>query len=461
MYKTDVLTTINDGVNTFSSIFRSSDMDSEAFLLRLDTHRQGGRITDESYANIAAHERNSEAPNPVIIETATTDHTADGPYLFRKAYNMKFSLGVAAAIGATLVLVGTALLCVLIEDAIDVEVFFPFFGVITLAAYFAPASKLEGRAKDFVSEARSILFAVGFLISTLYFLFEILEWDDGSDFPGNLRNLLPVLGVVLFASHFARQMDAYVSHYTSWGLWFVPLAFVFTGSDSGTAFSLTIVIAALVAEVVWEWLSDTRPSSSGVQATMQGMMLGIIAWISLYVYGDWLNNDSIYPVLLIVGWFVVAELTKHERWARFYPTGGNKGWLPVLFVLVFFTGLPLHMGFEISDNFGPEEIDIAGFDLELVWVYAFIIHGLMGLQAFDWKPGDVVGKPSLSEPRTNYGSIFFLMAFVWFVIGTIDFLEDFGAYLFLPLGFFVLAFGTWRLIRSSSKSPTEDQGPSA
>ena len=162
-------------------------MDSEAFLLRLDTHRQGGRITDESYASIAAHERNSEAPNPVIIETATTDYIADGPYLFRKAYNMKFSLGVAAAIGATLVLVGTALLCVLIEDAIDVELFFPFFGVITLAAYFAPASKLEGRAKDFVSEARSILFAVGFLISTLYFLFEILEWDDGSDFPGNLR----------------------------------------------------------------------------------------------------------------------------------------------------------------------------------------------------------------------------------------------------------------------------------
>ena len=73
-------------------------MDSEAFLLRLDTHRQGGRITDESYASIAAHERNSEAPNPVIIETATTDHIADGPYLFRKAYNMKFSLGVAAAL---------------------------------------------------------------------------------------------------------------------------------------------------------------------------------------------------------------------------------------------------------------------------------------------------------------------------------------------------------------------------
>jgi hypothetical protein len=53
------------------------------------------------------------------------------------------------------------------------------------------------------------------------------------------------------------------------------------------------------------------------------------------------------------------------------------------------------------------------------------------------------------------------MAFVWFVIGGVDFLEDLAAYLFLPLGFLVLAFGTWRLIRSSSKSPTEDEGPSA
>ena len=181
---------------------------------------------------------------------------------------------------------------------------------------------------------------------------------------------------------FARQMDAHVSHTFTFVLWFFALGSAFSDSDFGTAFSLTIVIAALVAEMVWEWLSDTRPSSSGVQATMQGMMVGIIAWISLYVYGDWLNNDSIYPMLLLVGWFVVAELSKNERWARFYPTGGNKGWLPILFVLVFFTGLPLHMGFEISDNFGPEEIDIAGFDLHLVLglrLHHSHAHGAAGL----------------------------------------------------------------------------------
>jgi hypothetical protein len=433
-------------------------MDSEAFLRRLETHRQGRRITDESYARIAAHERNPEGPHPVAIVSAEFDIVDDGPHLFRKAYNMKFSLGVAATLGATLILVGTALLCALID--VD-ELVTPLFGAIALTAYFAPVSHLEGRAKDFVSEARSILFAVGLLIAVAWFLFEILEWGDWYDFPENLSTMLPMLGVALFASHFARQMDAYVSHALSWVLWFFVLTSAFSDSDFGTAFSLSIIMAALVAEMVLEWLSDSRRSSSGVQATTQGMMLGIIAWISLFAYEEWLNNDYVYPVLLLVGWFVIAELTKQKQWARFYPSGGNKGWIPVLLVLVFFTGLPLYTGFQIADNFGPDDIGVAGYDLHLFWVYALIIHVLMGLQAFDWKPGDVVGKPSLSEPRSNYGSVFFLMAFVWFVIAGVDFLEDLAAYLFLPLGFLVLAFGTWRLIRSSSKSPTEDQGPSA
>jgi hypothetical protein len=128
---------------------------------------------------------------------------------------------------------------------------------------------------------------------------------------------------------------------------------------------------------------------------------------------------------------------------------------------VFFTGLPLYTGLQISYDFGPDEIGVGDFDLHLFWVYAFIIHALMGLQAFDWKPGDAFVKSSLSEPRSNYGSIFFLMAFIWFVLGGVDFLEDLAAYLFLPLGFLVLVFGTWRLIRSGSKSLTEDEGQSA
>ena len=441
-------------------------MKSDLFLSRLDAHRRAGRLDEASYARIleheshatvAAYERNPEALKPVMIGNWEPNHVDDLPRLFGKAYNMKFGLGVAATLGATLILVGTALLCALIE--VD-ELVTPLFGAIALAGYFVPVSHLEGRAKDFVSEARSILFAVGLLISVMWLLFEILEWGDTYDFPDNLLTMLPVVGVALIASDFARQMDAYVSHASSWALWFFALISAFSDSDFGTAFCLSLIMAALVAEMVWEWLSDTRTSSSGVQAAMQGMMLGIIAWISLFAYEDWLDNDYIYPVLLLVGWFVVAELAKQKRWARFYPGGGNKGWLPILLVLVFFTGLPLYTSFQIADNFGPDDIAIAGFNLHLVWVYAFIIHMLMGMQAFDWKPSDAITKSSLSEPRSNYGSIFFLMAFVWFVIGGVDFLEDLAAYLFLPLGFLVLAFGTWRLIRTSSKSPMEDQGPS-
>ena len=446
-------------------------MDLTAFLSRLAAHRAAGRLDEASYARIleyesqatiAANERNPTAPEAVMIETGAFDHDDEASGLFGKAYNMKFALGVAATLGATLILVGTGLLSTLIEDAIDVEVVFPLFGAIPLAAYFAPVSNLEGRADDFVSEARSILFAVGLLISTVWVLFEILDWDGYADFPTNLRTLLPLLGVALFASHFARRMDAYVSHTLTWILWFFPYSQAFPGSDkSAAAFCLTTIVVALAVEMVREWLSDTRASSSGVQAAMQGMMIGFIAWSSLFIYDNILGEPYVYPVLLIGGWFAVAELAKHKQWVRTYPSGGNKGWLPVLLVLVFFTGLPLYTGFQIADNLGPDDIRIAGFDLHLAWVYAFVIHVLMGMQAFDWKPTDVLTKSSLSEPRTGYGCVFFLMAFVWFIIGAVDFLEDLAAYLFLPLGFLVLAYGTWRLIRSGSDSPTEDQGPSA
>ncbi len=50
------------------------------------------------------------------------------------------------------------------------------------------------------------------------------------------------------------------------------------------------------------------------------------------------------------------------------------------------------------------------------------------------------------------------MAFVWFIFGAVDFLEDLAGYLFLPLGLLVLLIGTKRLIRSSdSTSPDQNQ----
>ncbi|RJU90803.1 MAG: hypothetical protein DWC01_04545, partial [Candidatus Poseidoniales archaeon] len=68
------------------------------------------------------------------------------------------------------------------------------------------------------------------------------------------------------------------------------------------------------------------------------------------------------------------------------------------------------------------------------------------LQLFGWQAQNVVVKPSLSEPGPFAGSVFFLMAFVWFILGAVDFLEDLAGYLFLPMGLIVLFFGTKRLM---------------
>jgi hypothetical protein len=73
---------------------------------------------------------------------------------------------------------------------------------------------------------------------------------------------------------------------------------------------------------------------------------------------------------------------------------------------------------------------------------------------FNWVPQDVVVKPSLSHPGTFSGSIFFVMAFVWFLFGAVDFLEDLAGYVFLPLGLLMLLYGTKRLIAGSDASAT-------
>ena len=42
------------------------------------------------------------------------------------------------------------------------------------------------------------------------------------------------------------------------------------------------------------------------------------------------------------------------------------------------------------------------------------------------------------------------MAFVWFIVGLIDFLEEIAGYIFLPMGLIVLFLGTKRLMAGSS-----------
>jgi hypothetical protein len=46
------------------------------------------------------------------------------------------------------------------------------------------------------------------------------------------------------------------------------------------------------------------------------------------------------------------------------------------------------------------------------------------------------------------------MAFVWFLFGAVDFLEDLAGYVFLPLGLLMLLYGTKRLLAGSDASAT-------
>jgi hypothetical protein len=141
--------------------------------------------------------------------------------------------------------------------------------------------------------------------------------------------------------------------------------------------------------------------------------------------------------------------------SRRYPNGQNKGWITILGLLVFYTGIPLWFGFAFADYIGWEELEVAGFDVYLGFVFGLLVHATMGLQLFGWQAENVVVKPSLTEPGSFAGSVFFLMAFVWFIFGAVDFLEDLAGYLFLPLGLLVLLIGTKRLIGSSEPLPTD------
>lgn len=121
---------------------------------------------------------------------------------------------------------------------------------------------------------------------------------------------------------------------------------------------------------------------------------------------------------------------------------------------MFYTGVPLYAGFMIGDYSTVEEIGLGGYDISIGYLFGILFHGLMGLQMFGWKAADVVIKPSLTKPGTFAGSVFFIMAFVWFIFGLIDFLEDLAGYIFLPMGLLVLVLGTKRLMTG----PTPEHG---
>lgn len=443
-------------------------MDTEAFLSRLDSHRQAGRVDDDSFSRVAEYEKSQKtsAPAPIVIgdshvaSEAETKPAEEGSHL--EANSMRFSLGVAAAIGATLILVGIGLLASLIDDASGVDLVIPLFGLLAGLAYFAPNLKVEGKAEVFVGEARSILFGVASMVAVMWYITVIVDRPYYEDFgPLNMFAWGPTLAVAFAAVGFARKMNAWVSYCLSWILWFYPFAFAFEGS--GEFFSVITIMAVLSYAMVSEYLDEKRTAGSGIQAAFLGMMWGIMAWFTLEEFDDIANNDVILPLAYILGWIAVVEATMRNTTlltSRRYPNGQNKGWITTLGLLVFYTGIPLWFGFRFAESIGWEELEVAGFDVYLGFVFGLLVHATMGLQLFGWQAQNVVVKPSLTEPGSFAGSVFFLMAFVWFIFGAVDFLEDLAGYLFLPLGLLVLLIGTRRLI-GSSDSPSNKDGQSA
>ena len=438
-------------------------MDTEAFLSRLDSHRQAGRVDDDSFSRVAEYEKSQKksAPAPIVISDShvaselETKPAEEGSHL--EANSMRFSLGVAAAIGATLILVGIGLLASLIDDASGVDLVIPLFGLLAGLAYFAPNLKVEGKAEVFVGEARSILFGVASMVAVMWYITVIVDRPYYEDFgPLNMFAWGPTLAVAFAAVDFARKMNAWVSYCLSLILWLYPFAFAFEGS--GEFYSVITIMAVLSYVMVSEYLDEKRTAGSGIQAAFLGMMWGIMAWFTLEEFDDIANNDVILPLAYILGWMAVVEAARRYTTlltSRRYPSGQNKGWITALGLLVFYTGIPLWFGFRFAESIGWEELKVAGFDVYLGYVFGLLVHATMGLQLFGWQAQNVVVKPSLTEPGSFAGSVFFLMAFVWFIFGAVDFLEDLAGYLFLPLGLLVLLIGTRRLIGSSDSSSNE------
>ena len=442
-------------------------MDTDAFLSRLDSHRQAGRVDDASFSRIAEYEKsqNPSAPEAIVIDEghgaskADFEATEEGSQL--AANSKRFSLGVAAAIGATLILVGIGLLASLVDDATGLDLVIPLFGLLAGLAYFAPNLKGEGKAEVFVGEARSILFGVASMVAVMWYITVIVDKPWGEDFgPLNMFAWGPTLAVAFAAVGFARKMNAWVSYCLSWILWFYPFVFVLE-AGSGEFYGIMVVMAVLSYVMVSEYLDEKRTAGSGIQAAFLGMMWGIMAWFTLEEFDDIANNEVILPLAYILGWMAVVEAARRYTTlltSRRYPNGQNKGWITTLGLLVFYTGIPLWFGFRFAESIGWEELEVAGFDVYLGFVFGLLVHVTMGLQLFGWQAQNVVVKPSLTEPGSFAGSVFFLMAFVWFIFGAVDFLEDLAGYLFLPLGLLVLLIGTKRLIRSSdSTSPEQNK----
>ncbi len=454
-------------------------MKSGDFLNKLSNYVEIGILKKDVFEEIKNNELEKKELGGVI--TQPLGLVSDDRVLsFYNIDNAKrFSLGVVAGLGAFLVIVGFGLLTSLIEDFTSdydndvrgLNLYWLVYSLLAISAFLTSRIKLHGRAQVFLGEAITIIFGISGVLAIASFLGEfseelgfIIEFG-----PMNLFYWFPILIFVVFAVHFARMNDAWVSYSLGWILWFVPLTFAYDNDNFvGLFFSLMIIMIVLISEILREWFDNNRKYGSWIQFFGHGLLLGIFSWNVLFAFGeafyierDLINSEYNYGVdnpllgvIFIIIWMVGVEyFPKMFGDMKYKNSSRNKAWSLIPGCLIFYTYIQAYTGFVLADWFGLTEIELGGFDLNVGGIIALLIYVIMGLQMFKWNPKDVVVKPSLTNPGTFMGSVFLIMSFFTFVGVVIDLLEELAGYLFLPIGLLVLIFGTKKLIERGEDLP--------
>ena len=452
-------------------------MDSSEFVDRLSFHVDAGRLDSKSFESIKSFEEQQpisqvfgnisgvESSQAPVAEASTVGHEEASNFNLTD-HAMRIALGSAAATGATMILFGVGFLSLLISEnfdsIVDAEEWLMSigFGLLAIASWVSFRRQYSGKAEIFLNEARIIIFSVSALMAWIMFVDGPAGRDWDSDFgPFNSGLWLPLLALAVYSARKARELDTRVTYAATWIMGAFPFFYALAAQDDTAAFlCAALVLGVLLRELIMEWNDVNRKPSMAVQATFNAFAAAVCAWIlvesfdeafALFYETAWMLYFSFH----LVAWMIWMEVAPRRFGSKTYAgTTVNKAWPGVTAVMVFYTGMPLALAFSISDYMDVHHVDFLFGDFELAWLLAFMIHGVMGLQMFGWKFDADKLRTSLTEPSSFTGGVFFVMAFIWFLILISDWLEDNAVFVFLPLGVFILFMGTKKLIAAGESN---------
>ena len=446
-------------------------MESSEFVERLSFHKDAGRLDAQSFESIKSFEQ--QQPESMVFggisdadpsqaqgsSQSATGHEEVSNSTFSD-HAMRIALGAAAATGATMILFGVGFLSILLSDSFnstdDAEEWFMSigFGLLAIASWVSFRKQYTGKAEIFLNEARIIIFSVSALIAWFMFVEGPIDrgWDE--DFgPFNSGVWFPWLVLAVYSTQKARELDTRVTYAATWILGAFPFFSALDAQNETAAFlCAALILGVLLRELFMEWSDVNRKPSTAVQATFNAFAAAVCAWFLVESFDEafGLHYETawlIYFSFHLVAWMVWMDVAPRRFGSKTYSgTSINKAWPGLMAVMVFYTGMPLALGFAISDFFNVHNVEFLFGEFELGWLIAFLVHGVMGLQMFGWKFDTLTMKASLTEPSSFTGGVFFVMSFIWFLILISDWLEDNAVFVFLPLGVLILFMGTKKLI---------------